>query len=156
MKFTREDILNYLDTLVANGVISKQGRGRFVSKVLNQIGTIPELRSPNREAFIKQHDYIAKGTLDIWDSVVKHLYDTEQSENARIKAEQDAIIAANKAKEEAAKREAELNPTFTADEIKSLSAMMDLCGLKSINLKMINQFFKAVGVSGISSGNHAA
>lgn len=42
---------------------------------------------------------------------------------------------------EAAQREARENPRFTADQIRSLSSLMDVCGIAEIDLKGIMEVF---------------
>lgn len=145
MEFTREYIEKYLDSPVAEKIISKQGRGRFVCQILRPAKCIADIRSnTRRDEWIKGHDNVGKYTLQVWDIVINHLYEVEQNEKAKVKAEQDALIAQNKAKEAAAREAEAVNPRFTIEQIKSLASFMELCSIESIDLRKINSFFEAV------------
>lgn len=43
-------------------------------------------------------------------------------------------------------KEAKLNPTFTRRQIKALSDFMEYCELESVDLRMVNEFFRAFNV----------
>lgn len=148
MTFTREDIIKHLNNEAAAGRLTMMARGLFINKVLNEMKTISELKLTTRDQFVRSHDRISKATLAVWDEVVQWMYALEKEEKQIQQAEQDAIIAENRIKAEQAKHEAEINPWFTNEQIKSLSAMMDLCGWEKINLRKINEFIGAIVLKG--------
>jgi hypothetical protein len=66
-----------------------------------------------------------------------------RGESARRRKEAEE---AKRREAEAAQREAQENPRFTADQIRALSSLMDLCGIAEIDLKGIMEVFSKMKV----------